>query len=251
MVPSKKHPLEVFRMQGGTFSSLTTGKKQNAPNSRSSRDKAAAERSAGSGSAEGAKKEAGKPGKETRNHPRSAPGDQRFMLSLNGVLFIAVVIVGLSIGAYFLGFQKGQKLGDTGAQKLMLQHQDRMAEPGMNIGEFRSQDPSNKGVTADLSQSAKLLFGVQVGTWDVSKSSTANEANEWLQKNGYNSKLYPFANGKKLIIIVGSFQDKQDRELNTLLGRIRAINDYPFGASSPFKDAQIKPFSVRGVGKQG
>lgn len=262
MVPAKKHPLEVFRKHG-PFSSgsksakrsgstkksgegLLTGLKKTFESS--SKDSA---RKSSVGKSPARKSSNAKNGivsSQKRTRRKSAPGDQRFTLSLNGVLFIAVVIVGLSITAYFFGYQKGQKESLQNPENMALQQSRENNAPGGDIGEYRTQDTSNNPLTNNSTQDGSLHYGVQVGTWDVSKSYIAKEANTWLRKNGYNSRLYPFANGKKLIIIVGSFRSKQDQELNTLLERIRSIDNYPYGASSPFKDARIKPFSVKGAG---
>lgn len=182
----------------------------------------------------------------SRGRQRIAPGDRQFTLSLNTVLVIALIVAMLSLGTYYLGFKTGKSALQGEGPELALKGQS-------SRGADWIQHDSDKGIPSanypeDAGGSDRTGFsggyGIQVGTWDASKEAIAREANQWLKKKGYDSKLYPLANRNEFIIMIGSFADKKDPVLLELLQTVRSVDDYPYGASSPFKDARIKFFQV-------
>jgi hypothetical protein len=219
---SKKHPLEVFK-QHGAMPSLKSREKK----SRQRKGLPLFQR------AESVKEKAkaDEPAQRRQKAPRVAPGDRKISLTLNNLLIAALVVVAVSLATYFWGYSRGKHLGGEESVPKLQERQTQLFE--------------KERVTKSGPAGSSMMYGVQVCTWDASKESTAQEAQAWLQKKGFKSKLY-FEKTRGYVIFVGSFSDAEDPELKRLLGTLRSINDYPYGTSSPFKSAMIRPFVVNG-----
>lgn len=227
----KKHPLEIFKKHGA-FTSYPS--------------KGATRVSQSSGGSKGG----GKVKKErvplfgNGGGRGGAPGEWRLSLSLNTVLICVLVMVGISLGMYFLGYYK---VLEKGAEPQLMDIWPKGQDPVTDQAPEAANPPQSFAEKEDNSVSSlrdQTVYGVQVGTWAEKRYTTAKEANTWLKKNGFDSKLYPLENSSEFIIIVGSFFKKDDPELMALCQNLRSINNYPFGDASPFKDSRIMPYQI-------
>jgi hypothetical protein len=230
MASKKRHPLEIFKKHGSM------------PTLEGKQAKASTQGSA----AKGRKPEAGTsritkrlPGPSQSRGQRKvvAPGDRRFTLSMNGLLFIGLGIACLALITYFLGYQTGLDSPEDPESKPALSRD-------VQTDGSDSQEYTEKEVTPQETSGTVQAFGIQAGTWENSRQETAREANAWLREKGYESVLYPLKNEEGWIIIIGSFSDRKDPLLHQLLDAVQSIDDYPYGAAAPFKDAKIREYKV-------
>lgn len=228
----KKHPLEIYKKHQGFF-----GRQERKKPSNTKRRSAKGRKS---GSSKNGLTRIAANNLELSERP-STPGDRRVSLSLNNVLIILIIVVTTFIGTYFLGYHKGQRRvegsGEDGLKEsklLMDFHQE----------EDRVQPLSKEEVRLPARPEYNLLYGIQVVTYLKEYEETARDTDAWLQKQGFESRLFPVENEGQFIIIVGSFSDKEDPELKRLLERIRSIDNFPYGDSTPFETARIRQYRV-------
>ena len=251
----KQHPLEVFRKHG-TFAKKTNrssgGKASKAENSSSqsassrnasSRGDDASGRSsrktsdaagAGKGRAAAGRRESRTAARESRNG---------IYLNRNGLLGLLLVTVILSLGMFYLGFHRGvgSASKDPGGSDGVLLREDVENRSETN----RSEAGRSEAGRSDMGSELVKRWGVQACTWKKKSYEIARQADIWLKEKGYNSRLYPLQDGTTYTIIVGSFLDKNDPELERLKQSLREIDDYPHGSRSPFNDARILDYSVK------
>jgi hypothetical protein len=230
MASKKRHPLEIFKKHG----SMPT--LEGKPAKGNSRQSAVKERKTDARSNRITK---GLPGPTKARGAKKvvAPGDRRFSLSMNGVLFIGLGIAGLALITYFLGYQTGLTSPED------LDSKPALRRDVQSDGQ-KPQRSVEKKVMPQNSLRVVEAYGVQAGTWENNRKETAREANTWLREKGFDSVLYPLKNEEGWIIIIGSFSDRNDPGLEGLLSAVRSIDDYPYGASAPFKDARIRQYKV-------
>ncbi|MBU0754780.1 MAG: hypothetical protein KJ645_06540, partial [Planctomycetes bacterium] len=220
-MPSKKHPLEIFKRHQETMPAVSrkSGKKSSRQDSSFSWKKPDS-----NNKKNGPVNENGSGSTTSQSRKKVPPGERRFSLSLNGALVLTLVIAILSLGAFYMGYERGKQGPIVSKDDLTLK-QDR------SVGTELTQYDDNDQVMSSDQLVYSGVYGVQVGTWDAGKEIIAQEANSWLQKKGYDSKLYPLANQNDCIIMIGSFADREDPMLLELLQTVRGIDDYPYGSS--------------------
>ncbi len=219
---SKRHPLEIFN----EHKKFAVGSQKNG--SRTDRQ------GKRPGSKHGAKDRT-KRGGQGRGAYVSF-GDQRITLSLNGLLIMLLGVVAVSLGMYLLGYYK------------VIENQEPVSLKGsLPVGtsaEPSSQPSDDNMVRSDGTEDVIMQFGVQVGVWDAKRDEIAEEANEWLKKKGFESRIRALKNKESYCIIVGSFAESKDQELLKLLEDLRSVDDYPHGDPSPFEDAKIVCYRI-------
>lgn len=228
----KKHPLEIYKKHQGFFDrqerkKSSSVKRRSAGGRKSQKSKNGVTRIAAANL-------------ELNERP-STPGDRRVSLSLNNVLIILIIVVTTFIGTYFLGYHKGQR-NEGGAGDDGLKDSKLLTDFSQN--DDKVQPLSKEEVRLSAKSEYNLLYGIQVATYLKDYEDTARATNAWLQEQGFESRLFPVENEGQYIIIVGSFSDKEDPELKRQLERIRSIDNFPNGDSTPFKTARIRQYKV-------
>ena len=248
-MPSKKHPLEIFKKHG-SFSALPGKTATRAPSTDRNRTGRRKEKDPAQGAGRSVTTGVGDPQQRRSGRAFVPPGDRRISLSLNLVLVLLLFMVALSLFTYFLGYNKGLSERTTVNREAALKSEmgGRFLSPEGNV----SQPTARDSVTKESPPLERTFYGVQVGVWAKKKRALAEEAARWLfkryGKKGLDFKVSPLADTDYVTIIAGSFSSGEDPELERLLDSIQKVDDYPSGGPAPFRSAKIVSYSLAGEG---
>jgi len=223
----KKHPLEIFRKHGA-FSEVK------APNEGGSNVR----KGSGTKTKNNTTRKTTNSKRVTERKKSSGLGDKTVTFSLNVTLFFILGMLVISVGAYFIGFQKGKGSGARQDLAALKQNSDTSTD---NL-DYNSQSPSNKEIRSNESDGYAECWGIQVGTWSNEQKSKAEEVRVWLKEKGHKLVFSTSTTRGNCIIIVGSFLDKDNPKLERLKEELQAIDDYPFGDKSPFEGSLVRKY---------